>query len=251
MFRTNTKHYPLTLVMPTYHKSGSRQLFSLVLWVGAALDGRDCALERWSRKTATTMVVGKYLAGEFRVLLKDYDDTRQLSDLVRSMTGDDDQVTRNLRLANDEVEAIGWRRRSPDIVLIDAEPARGPRTWQFCGDRRFVSCLHRRRTRRSGDAADVRETIKLVREQANPFLTIMGVIPTMYDRRWPEHRAFLDEMQRECNQAGVRLFAPVARRQSYLYLSTRGQDYKPVAEAVAGAIRDHNRVVGPVGAASA
>ena len=32
------------------------------------------------------MVVGKYLARDFRVLLKDYDDTRQLSDLVRSMT---------------------------------------------------------------------------------------------------------------------------------------------------------------------
>src|SRR6266576_1155164 len=81
-------------------------------------------------KTTTTMVVGKYLARDFRVLLKDYDDTRQLSDLVRSMTGDEDSVTRNLHLANDEVEVIGWRRRLPDVVLIDAEPARGARTWQ-------------------------------------------------------------------------------------------------------------------------
>jgi len=84
------------------------------------------------------MVLGKYLAREFRVLLKDYDDTRQLTDLVRSMTGDDDQVTRNLRLANDEVEATGWRRRSPDMVLIDAEPARGPRTWQALRESEFV-----------------------------------------------------------------------------------------------------------------
>ena len=37
------------------------------------------------------------------------------------------------------------------------------------------------------------EAIGLVREQANPFLTILGVIPTMYDRRWPEHRAFLHQ----------------------------------------------------------
>ena len=78
----------------------------------------------------------------------------------------------------------------------------------------------------------------------------MGVIPTMYDRRWPEHRAFLEEMQRECDQAGVRLFAPVARRQSYLYLSTRGQDYKPVADAIASAVRDHQQVGLLVGAAS-
>ena len=82
------------------------------------------------------------------------------------------------------------------------------------------------------------------------FLTIMGVIPTMYDRRWPEHGAFLEEMQRECDQAGVRLFAPVARRQSYLYLSTRGQDYKPVAEAIASAVRDHKQVRRLVGATS-
>src|ERR687886_803949 len=81
-------------------------------------------------KTTTTIVVGKYLARDFRVLLKDYDDTRQLSDLVRSMSGDEELITRNLRLANDDLEMIAWRRRPPDIVLIDAEPARGPRTWQ-------------------------------------------------------------------------------------------------------------------------
>jgi chromosome partitioning protein len=95
------------------------------------------------------------------------------------------------------------------------------------------------------------ETIRLVREQANPFLTIMGVIPTMYDRRWPEHRAFLEEMQRECEEAGVRLFAPIARRQSYLYLSTRGQDYKPVAEAIATAVHEHKQAGQLVGAVSA
>jgi hypothetical protein len=49
-----------------------------------------------------------------------------------------------------------------------------------------------------------------VREQANPFLTIMGVIPTMYDRHWPEHRVFLEEMRRECDQVGIQLFTPVA-----------------------------------------
>ena len=55
-------------------------------------------------KTTTTMVVGKYVAREFRVALKDYDDTRQLSDLVRSMTGEADFDTRNLRLIGDDVD---------------------------------------------------------------------------------------------------------------------------------------------------
>jgi cellulose biosynthesis protein BcsQ len=158
------------------------------------------------------------------------------------MTGDEDYVTRNLRLANDEVEAIGWRRRLPDVVLIDAEPARGPRTWQALRESEFVLVPAPPEGLAVRAMRQMFETIKLVREQANPFLTIMGVIPTMYDRRWPEHGAFLEEMQRECDQAGVRLFAPVARRQSYLYLSTRGQDYKPVAEAIVSAVRDHKQV---------
>jgi hypothetical protein len=49
---------------------------------------------------------------------------------------------------------------------------------KLCGNQSSLSCPHRQKKfRRSGDAADV-QTIKLVREQANPFLTIMGVIPT-------------------------------------------------------------------------
>jgi cellulose biosynthesis protein BcsQ len=195
------------------------------------------------------MVVGKYLARDFRVLLKDYDDTRQLSDLVRSMSGDEDCVTQNLRLANDE-ESTGWRRRTPDVILIDAEPARGPRTWQALREAEFVLVPAPPEGLAVRAMRQMFETIELVREQANPFLTIMGVIPTMYDRRWPEHRAFLDEMQRECDQLGVRLFAPVARRQSYLYLSTRGQDYKPVADAIASAARSQRRIGVLSGAAS-
>ena len=83
------------------------------------------------------------------------------------------------------------------------------------------------------------ETIRLVREQTNPYLSILGVVLTMYDKRRPEHRAFVVEMERECAAANVRLFSPVARRQSYLYLSTRGQDYKPVADAIARALIEH------------
>jgi chromosome partitioning protein len=202
-------------------------------------------------KTTTTMVVGKYLARQFSVLLKDYDDTRQLSDLVRSMTGDKELVTRNLRLASDDLETLAWRRKLPHVVLIDAEPARGPRTWQALKESEFVLVPAPPEGLAVRAMRQMFETINLVREQANPFLRILGVVPTMYDRRWPEHHAFLDEMQRECDAEGVRLFAPIARRQSYLYLSTRGQDYKPVAEAIASAVRDSHKPRHLAGAASA
>ena len=69
MFRT--KHHPLTLVMPACRKSGSRQLFSLVLWVGEPLTVAIAHSKGGVGKTTTTMVLGKYLAREFRVLLKD------------------------------------------------------------------------------------------------------------------------------------------------------------------------------------
>jgi len=194
-------------------------------------------------KTTTTVVVGKYLARDYRVALKDYDDTRQLSDLVHSMSSeDDDRVTHNLRLAGDDANVPAWRRVEPDVVLIDAEPARGPRTWQALREAEFVLVPAPPEGLAVRAMRQMFETIELVRQQANPTLQIMGVIPTMYDRRWPEHSAFLEEMERECQEAGVRLFSPVARRQSYLYLSTRGQDYRPVADAVAVALKDHQRL---------
>lgn len=52
-------------------------------------------------KTTTTIILGKFLARDYRVLLKDYDDTRQLTDLVRSLGGEEERVSRQLRLAGD------------------------------------------------------------------------------------------------------------------------------------------------------
>jgi cellulose biosynthesis protein BcsQ len=199
-------------------------------------------------KTTTTMIVGKYLARDYRVALKDYDDTRQLTDLVRSMTGEEDRVTRQLRLAGDEDGTAGSRRPLADVVLIDAEPARGPRTWQALQESDYVLVPAPPEGLAVRAMRQMFETIELVRQQGNPTLQVMGVVPTMFDKRWPEHHSFLEEMDRECRLAGIRLFPPVARRQSYLYLSTRGQDYRPVAEAVAGALQEHRRVSSLAGA---
>jgi cellulose biosynthesis protein BcsQ len=193
-------------------------------------------------KTTTTVIVGKFLARDYRVALKDYDDTRQLTDLVRSMSGDDERVTNHLRLANADNDAAGWRRAMPEVVLIDAEPARGPRTWQALQEADYVLVPAPPEGLAIRALRQMFETIDLVRQQGNPTLQIMGVVPTMFDKRWPEHLAFLEEMDRECRQARVHLFPPVARRQSYLYLSTRGQDYRPVADAVARAVDEHRRV---------
>jgi len=187
------------------------------------------------------VVVGKYLARELKVALKDYDDSRQLTDLVRSMTGDADYVSRNLRLVGDDANTAMWGRRQPDVVLIDSEPARGPRTWQALSEADYVVIPAPPEGLAARAMRQMFETVRLVRDQTDPYLAILGVVPTMYDKRWPEHRAFVEEMERECAAAKVRLFSPVCRRQSYLYLSTRGQDYKPVADAIARAMAEHRR----------
>ena len=81
-------------------------------------------------------------------------------------------------------------------------------------------------------------TIDEVRRTANPYLTVLGVIPTMYTKTWPEHRAFLDQMRETCAAQKIRIFPPVPRRQSYLYLSTSGQDYLPVAVEIERILRE-------------
>jgi cellulose biosynthesis protein BcsQ len=198
-------------------------------------------------KTTTTLVLARFLARNHRVALKDYDDTRQLSDLVRTLAGDG-VLTRRLWLDREGAEPPA-PRLVPEIVLIDAEPARGPRTWQALQEADLVLIPAPPEGLAVRAMRQMFQTLDLVRRQGNPTLHILGVIPTMVDRRWREHRAFLEEMARACREAGVYLFPPVVRRQSYLFLSTHGQDYRPVAEAVESALHGHVRAL--VGARSA
>jgi len=104
------------------------------------------------------------------------------------------------------------------------------------------------------------------------FLQVLGVVPTMFDTRWPgtqddqplinehheielneilrqniltnlplqppDHHAYLEQMKEECRDRGVPVFPPVPRRHSYLSLSVAGQDYRPVPSAIAGLLAE-------------
>ena len=41
--------------------------------------------------------------------------------------------------------------------------------------------------------ATIRE-LQADRQEGNPFLQILGVVPTMYSRQWREHNDFLEQM---------------------------------------------------------
>jgi cellulose biosynthesis protein BcsQ len=79
---------------------------------------------------------------------------------------------------------------------------------------------------------DVVDEVRSDRQQGNPFLQILGVVPTMYDRRWPEHTGWLRQMEDACRIRGVRVFPPIPRKQSIMLMSLSGQDYAPVAAAI-------------------
>jgi cellulose biosynthesis protein BcsQ len=79
---------------------------------------------------------------------------------------------------------------------------------------------------------DVVEQVRADRQDGNPFLQVLGVLPTMVDQRWPDHRTWQAEMVEVCRERAVRIFPPISRRQSYTRLSVAGHDYYPVADTI-------------------
>ena len=180
-------------------------------------------------KTTSTYLLGRHLARDLQVELVDLDHTQYLREAVAQLSPRGD-LTLSPRL---------WLRsgspRPADVVLIDSEPARGhaARTALLMADYVLIPvppepfCL-----KGLVLMLDVIEQVRTDRQEGNPFLQVLGVLPTMVDQRWPDHRGWLDEMRRVCRERGIRIFPPIPRRQSYTRLSVAGHDYVPVADAI-------------------
>jgi cellulose biosynthesis protein BcsQ len=130
--------------------------------------------------------------------------------------------------------------RPSDVVLIDSEPARGhaARSALLMADYVLIPvppepfCL-----KGLVLMLGVIDEVRTDPHNGNPFLQILGVLPTMVDQRWPDHRAWHQEMVDVCGEQRVRIFPPVPRRQSYTRLSVAGHDYEPVADAIRDIVR--------------
>ena len=185
-------------------------------------------------KTTTTLIVGKYLSRQYRVELRDYDESQHLSFLVAEMADDEHTLNRRLWLGNGE-------DRRPHVVLIDSAPARGPETRKALTEADFVvipAPPERMALHALQQMLDTIDVVRNTRIDPNVFLQVLGVVPTMFDTRWPDHHAYLDQMKEECRDRSVPVFPPVPRRHSYLSLSVAGQDYRPVAGAIAGLLAE-------------
>jgi cellulose biosynthesis protein BcsQ len=77
-------------------------------------------------KTTSTLILGRYLSRQYRVELRDYDESQHLSFLIAEMAPDEHSLTQRLWLRNGE-------DRRADVVLIDSAPARGPETRKALG----------------------------------------------------------------------------------------------------------------------
>jgi cellulose biosynthesis protein BcsQ len=180
-------------------------------------------------KTTSTYVLGRHLSHDLRVELVDLDQTRYLTEAVAELSPRGDLcLSPRLWLRNGEP-------RPSDVVLIDSEPARGhsARTALLMADYVLIPvppepfCL-----KGLVLMLGVIEEVRNDPHDGNPYLQVLGVLPTMVDQRWPDHRAWHAEMAEVCRERRVRIFPPIPRRQSYTRLSVAGHDYEPVAEAV-------------------
>jgi chromosome partitioning protein len=190
-------------------------------------------------KTTSTFVLGRHLSRSLRVEMVDLDRTRYLTEVVMQLSPHGDaQLSPRLWLRHD-------RSRASDVVLIDSEPAREQHAREALLQAEYVlipvppepMCL-----KGLVLMLDVVDYVRRDHEGGNPFLHVLGVLPTLYDQRWPNHRAWLDEMIAECRGRGLRVFPPIPRRQSYTTLSMAGQDYVPVAAAIEELVAERKRV---------
>ena len=199
-------------------------------------------------KTTTALLLGRFLAERWRVALADYDETAHLTALVADLApagGDGRTVTRRLWLeaAGGPADAAG---AAADLRVIDSPPSRGSRTERALAEAEWVLIPAPPERMALRALRQMLETVDEVRASgANPGLRVLGVQPTMVRRAWAEHVAYLQQLTDECAARGVPVFPAVPSRQSYLWLSKAGQDYRPAAAAVDALLR--RRAPGPVG----
>jgi cellulose biosynthesis protein BcsQ len=185
-------------------------------------------------KTTSTLIIARHLSQRLRVELVDMDETRYLREAVHALS----------RRGDAKLSPRLWLREAEpqeaDCVLVDSPPARGPHTRAALTMADYVvipAPPEPMAVLAMQLMLDIVDEIRVDRRQGNPFLQVLGVIPTMYDRRWPEHTGWLRQMADVCAERNVRVFPAIPRKQSIMLMSMAGQDYAPVAAAIAQIVR--------------
>lgn len=194
-------------------------------------------------KTTTTYYLGRELVllGK-RVILRDLDPQRTLSEALRALGSPVDEFDRQPFLKRmvlvPDGSPLPFR---PDVELIDTPPDIA----------KAIEGLER------ADAVIVpaqpellavialRDMLTFLRDSAirRPHLRILGVLPTAVNQRWEISRRFMREIENLANDFGVPVLPAVPESRHVQTFSLRGHLWRPTAERILAAMSETHGVL--------
>jgi cellulose biosynthesis protein BcsQ len=182
-------------------------------------------------KSTTTWYLARELArAGKRVILRDLDPQQGLRDILRDHGCDDGVFGKSIALVEDGQEPP-FR---PDIELIDTPPALDDSLPGVArADAVIIPAMPEHQAVRALERMCVvlRET-----RHEHPFTKVLGILPVRVKSRWPEHQAFLQQIEALGERFGHPVLPAIPESRAVLTYSLRGRLWKPTADAVLEAL---------------
>ena len=191
-------------------------------------------------KSTTTWYLARELArAGKRVVLRDLDPQQGLRDILRDHGCEDGRYSRTIALVEDGAR-LPFR---PDVELIDTPPALDDSLPGVArADGIIVPAMPEHQ------AVRALERMLLVLQDtghAHPFVRVLGILPVRVKPRWPEHAAFLAQIEALAEQFGHPVLPAIPESRAVLTYSLRGRLWRPVAEVVLAAVAREAAAVVP------
>jgi chromosome partitioning protein len=188
-------------------------------------------------KTTTTYYLGRELVAlGKRVVLRDLDPQRTLSEALRALGSPIDEFERQPFLKNlvlvPEGSPLPFR---PDIELIDTPP---DITTAVDGLERANAVIIPAQPELLAVIA-LRDMLTFLRDTATrrPHLTILGVLPTAVNPRWEISRRFMGEIEALASDFGVPVLPAIPVSRHVQTFSMRGHLWRQTAERIVESAR--------------
>jgi len=182
-------------------------------------------------KTTTVWYLARELArAGKRVICRDLDPQMGLGDIFRDHGAADGLYSRRLALVPDG-RPLPFQ---PDVELIDTPPSLDD---SLPGVGRADAVIIPTVPEHQAVRALERMLIVLAETaHEHPLTRLLGVLPVRVRPRWPEHAAFLEQIEALAAAHGCPVLRPVPESRAVLTYSLRGRLWRPTAEAVLDAM---------------
>ncbi|MFN8526837.1 MAG: ParA family protein [Chloroflexota bacterium] len=178
-------------------------------------------------KSTTTWYLARELArAGKRVLLRDLDPQQGLRDILRDHGCEDGRYSRNIAL-------VGEGEQPPffaDVELIDTPPALDDSLPGVArADAVVIPAMPEHQAVRALERMLI--VLRDTRHE-HPFTKVLGILPVRVKSRWPEHLAFLAQIDALAARFGHPVLPSVPESRAVLTYSLRGRLWKPVADVI-------------------